>query len=163
VENGAIVITGTCGRQGIPRVPGLEPGISRNAHALALGKVVLSLLPDQGRRRFIERGLPRYTPTTITSPAALLSELDRVRRDGFAVDRGEFHREFCCVAVPVFSGGGRFQAVLGLSTSSRTFEAQAENLVAAVRDVAAAASGGRAQRQSPAGGQRLREDRCKAA
>jgi acetyl-CoA synthetase len=147
VATGMIVLTTESGRQGIPRVPGLGARIGRNAHALAMGKVVLSLLPERGRRRYTEGGLSRYTPHTITSPEALLSELHDVRRDGFAIDRGEFHSEFCCVAAPVFCDRGRFRAVLGLSTSSRTFEADARDLAGAVRDVAAAVSGKPARRR----------------
>jgi acetyl-CoA synthetase len=146
VEAGAIVVTAVCGRQGIPRVPGLGPRIARSAHALAMGKVVLSLLPEHGRRRYIERGLRTYTPRTITSPGALMSELDDVRSSGFAVDRGEFNAEHCCVAAPVLDARGRFQAVLGLSTSSRAFEAEVQDLVGAVREVAAAVSGRRGRR-----------------
>jgi acetyl-CoA synthetase len=142
VEAGAIVITAVCGRQGIPRVPGLEPRIGRSAHALAIGKVVLSLLPDDARQRYIEGGLRRYTPRTITSPEALIAELDQVRSCGFAVDRGEFDVEHSCVAAPVPAFRGRFLAVLGVSTSSRTFEAEVHDLVDAVREVAAAVSGG---------------------
>jgi acetyl-CoA synthetase len=147
VEAGAIAITAVCGRQGIPRVPGFGPRIGRNAHALAMGKVVLSLLPDKGRRRYIERGLRRYTARTITAPAALMSELDQVRSSGFAIDRGEFNVDYCCVAAPVLGDRGRFVAVLGLSTSSRAFEVEAQDLVRAVREVAAAVSASYARRQ----------------
>ena len=142
VEAGAIVITAVCGRQGIPRVPGLEPRIGSSAHALALGKVVLSLLPEHSRRRYIERGLRRYTAHTIVSTGGLMSELEKVRRDGFAVDRGEFDAEFATVAAPIVDARGRFLAVLGVSTLMRTFEAEAQHLVAAVREMAGAASGG---------------------
>jgi DNA-binding IclR family transcriptional regulator len=149
VETGAIVIADVCGRQGIPRVPGLGPRIDRGAHALAMGKVVLSLLPEHGRRRYIERGLRGYTPQTITAPGAMMSELDRVRRNGFAIDRGEFDSQYCTVAAPVLDERSRFVAVLGLSTSSRTFEAEVHGLVSEVSKVALAAGGRRPQR--PAG------------
>jgi acetyl-CoA synthetase len=142
VDAGAIVITAVCGRQGIPRVPGLGSRIGRSAHALAMGKVVLSLLPDDARRRYIEGGLQSFTPRTITSPAALAAELDQVRSSGYAVDRGEFDLEYSCVAAPIPAFRGRFLAVLGLSTSSRTFETEVQDLVHAVREVAAAVSGG---------------------
>jgi DNA-binding IclR family transcriptional regulator len=141
IEAGAIAITAVCGRQGIPRVPGLGPRIDRGAHALAMGKVVLSLLPEHGRRRYIERGLRRYTPQTITSPSALMSELARVRRTGFAVDRGEFDADYCSVAAPVLGERGRFLAVLGLSSPSRAFEEGVHDLIREVRDVALAVSG----------------------
>jgi acetyl-CoA synthetase len=141
VEAGAIVITAVSGRQGIPRLPGLDRRIGRSAHALAMGKVVLSLLPDEARWRYIEGGLRRFTPRTITSPAALMAELDQVRSNGFAIERGEFDIEYCCVAAPVPAFRGRFLAVLGLSTSSRTFDTEVHDLVDAVREVAAAVSG----------------------
>jgi DNA-binding IclR family transcriptional regulator len=142
VEAGAIVITDVCGRQGIPRVPGLEPRIRASAHALAMGKVVLSLLPEHGRRSYVERGLRSYTPRTITSSGALMSELDRVRSSGFAVDHGEFATEYSSVAAPVLDPRRRFIAVLGLSTLSRGFESERQDLVGAVREVAAAVSDG---------------------
>jgi acetyl-CoA synthetase len=151
VEAGAIVITAVCGRQGIPRVPGLEPRIARSAHALAMGKVVLSLLPEHGRRRYVERGLRVYTPRTITSPRALMSELDQVRSRGFALDRGEFDAEYCTVAAPVVDARRRFVAVLGLSTLSRAFEQEGQDLVADVREVAAAMSGDHVRSEPGAG------------
>jgi DNA-binding IclR family transcriptional regulator len=98
VQAGAIVITAVSGRQGIPRVPGLGPRIGRRAHRLALGKVVLSLLPEHGRRRYIGGGLRSYSPRAITSPRALISELDQVRHRGFAIDRGEFDADYCTLA-----------------------------------------------------------------
>jgi DNA-binding IclR family transcriptional regulator len=149
VEGGAIVITAVRGRQGIPRVPGLGPRIGRNAHALALGKVVLSLLPEHGRLRFIERGLDAFTERTITSARELMSELAEVRRNRIAVDRGEFDAEYCSVAAPLLDARGRFLAVVGLSTSIRTFDTEVEDLRAAVRDVAAAVSARQTRTPSP--------------
>jgi acetyl-CoA synthetase len=146
IDAGAIAIAAVRGQQGIPRVPGLEPRIGRSAHALAMGKVVLSLLAKQARWRYIERGLRAYTPHTITSPAALMSELDDVRSSGFAVDRGEFNLEYCSVAAPVLGAEGRFMAVLGLSTPYRTCESELPGLVAAVREVAASVSRRRVRR-----------------
>jgi acetyl-CoA synthetase len=143
VGDGTIAITAVRGRQGIPTVPGLGPRIGGSAHALAIGKVVLSFLPEDGRRRYVDRGIRAYTPHTITSPVRLMSELDEVRSNGFAVSRGEFDAGYCCVAAPVLDARGRFLAVVGLSTSSRAFEAEAQDLVGAAREVAAAVDSGR--------------------
>jgi acetyl-CoA synthetase len=145
VEAGAIVITSVCGRQGIPRVPGLGPRISGNAHALAIGKVVLSLLPEHGRRRYVERGLRRYTPQTITSPSALMTELDKVRHNGFAIDHGEFDTQFCTIAAPILDARGHFVAVLGISTLMRTPDAEIDDLIRAVREMASAVGAGNAR------------------
>jgi len=46
--------------------------------------------------------LRRMTPKTITDPAKLRRELNRVRLQGFAVDDEETELGGCCVAVPVY-------------------------------------------------------------
>jgi acetyl-CoA synthetase len=138
VERGGIEIVGLRGRQGLPRMPGLGTRIDAGMHALAMGKVVLSLLPVEARRRYAGRGLPAFTAATIVSPDALLAELDAVRRDGAAVEREEFREDFCCVAAPLHDARGRFLATIGLSAGTRAFDAERDHLVRSVRDVAAA-------------------------
>jgi acetyl-CoA synthetase len=140
VRGGVIEITVVRGRQGIARMPGLGTQISDNAHALAMGKVVLARLRPAALARYVARGLERYTPSTITTPEALATELQRVRTLGYAVDREEFDRDFCCVAAPVLDEHRRLAAVLGLSATTRAFDAEYEVLTTAVRDLAAEAS-----------------------
>ena len=139
VRGGLIEIAVVRGRQGIARMPGLGTQITDNAHALAMGKVVLARLPAAALTRYAGSGLNRYTPSTITAPDELIHELRHVRANGFAVDREEFDEDFCCVAAPILDDRGRLAAILGLSASTRAFDAEYENLTAAVRDVAAAA------------------------
>ena len=139
VRAGVIEITVVRGRQGIARMPGLGTQISDNAHALAMGKVVLARLRPAALARYVARGLERYTASTITSPDALARELRDVRSHGYAVDREEFDRDFCCVAAPVLDEHRRLAAVLGLSASTRAFDAEHGELAAAVRDLAAEA------------------------
>jgi acetyl-CoA synthetase len=145
VRAGRIEITTFRGRQGVPRIPGLGTEIRDSAHALAMGKVVLALLDATGLARYVARGLRSFTPHTITSGQELAAELERVRADGFAVDREEFDANFCCVAAPIFDPRGRFMAVLGLSVTAGVFDAEAERLAAIVIDVA----GGAASRSEP--------------
>ena len=45
VRGGVLRIVAERGLQGMPRLPGMSPEIRDNAHALALGKVVLALSP----------------------------------------------------------------------------------------------------------------------
>ena len=77
------------GLQGMPKLPGMSPEIRDNAHALALGKVVLARAPADALERYLTAGLRRFTPATITEPDVLRAELRRVRRTGIAVDREE--------------------------------------------------------------------------
>ncbi|MDP9344239.1 MAG: helix-turn-helix domain-containing protein [Actinomycetota bacterium] len=136
---GGVEIAVVCGRQGVPRMPGLGTRITSNAHALAMGKVVLALMPDAGRRRYVERGLRTFTPHTIAAPEALERELARVRAEGYAVDREEFDEDFCCVAAPVFDAAGDPRGILGLSATVRAFDTERDALVAAVKETARAA------------------------
>ncbi len=136
IEGGALEIVSVRGRQGMPRIPGLGSRVGADAHALAMGKVVLALLPAAARRRYIDRGLTAFTDATITSPDALLAELDDVRRRGVAVEREEFRPDFCCVAAPLHDERGRFVAALGVSATTRAFDAERAALEDAVRAVA---------------------------
>jgi acetyl-CoA synthetase len=136
VRSGKIEIVAFRGRQGVPRMPGLGSEIRDSAHALAMGKVVLSLLGPEAVAVYIARGLKQFTCHTITSGVVLAAELERARRDGFAVDREEFDENFCCVAAPILDEHGRFVAALGLSTSVHVFDRERDRLAATVVEVA---------------------------
>ncbi|MGZ4166800.1 MAG: IclR family transcriptional regulator [Solirubrobacteraceae bacterium] len=136
VKAGRIEIVAFCGRQGVPRMPGLGSEIRDSAHALAMGTVVLSLLAPSAVARYVARGLTAFTPQTIISPATLAAELEQVRRDGYAVDREEFDENFCCIAAPIFDARGRFLAALGMSMTANVFDAERAQLAPIVVDVA---------------------------
>jgi DNA-binding IclR family transcriptional regulator len=136
VRSGRIEITAFRGRQGVPRMPGLGSEIRDSAHALAMGKVVLAQLDASGVARYAAMGLRAFTPQTITSPERLAVELERTRRVGFAVDREEFDRNFCCIAAPIRDRRGRFAAVLGMSMGPSVFDARADDLAEALQGVA---------------------------
>jgi acetyl-CoA synthetase len=125
------------GRDAVPKIRGLGTRIVGEMHALAMGKIALSLQPDHVRLRYLERGLRRFTDATITSSHALLRELDEVRAAGVAIERDEFQPDFCCVAAPMLDLHGRFVATLGLSTTTQAFDTERDRLVTAVLDAAA--------------------------
>jgi DNA-binding IclR family transcriptional regulator len=79
-------------------------------HAVANGKVLLAygaLSPPTV--------LERYTPQTITNPGKLATELDRVRRDGYATAVAELEEGPVAVAAPVFDPAGTCVAALSIS------------------------------------------------
>jgi DNA-binding IclR family transcriptional regulator len=93
-------------------------GRSVPLHATSAGKALLAYSrPHEveallGRPR---RGrLPRFTPATITSRAALAEELARSRERGFSVCRGELEEQAWGVSAPVFDVAGRPVALLNL-------------------------------------------------
>ncbi len=71
-------------------------------HSTGVGKALLAQLDDDRIAELIGRtGMPAATPATITDLDALLTEVNRIRTEGYAVDDGEQEIGVHCVAVPV--------------------------------------------------------------
>lgn len=84
----------------------LRPGTRVPLHCSASGKLFLAHLPSQRRKALLDAlPLVAHTPHTITRRKALDQELERIRREGHAVDAQEFVQGLVCVAVPVQSPG----------------------------------------------------------
>lgn len=84
------------------------------AYCVATGKALLAFQPESYLDRY-ENYLQRFTTRTLADLAALRAELTEVRRQGFALNRGEWRDSVCGVAAPVFGVGGRAVAAIGLS------------------------------------------------
>lgn len=85
-------------------------------HASAGGKILLCELPEVLRAQFIDGiAFEAMTPNTICTKRAFLEELDKVRRQGYALDYFESLSHTCCVAVPVRSPEGEIYAALSFS------------------------------------------------
>ena len=91
-------------------------GLTAALHAAAVAKVLLADLPP-ARRAEIAASI-EYTPftaRTLTSPEALLAELERVAIQGWALDASE-HEEFVhCIAAPIRDASGRAVAAASCS------------------------------------------------
>jgi IclR family acetate operon transcriptional repressor len=86
----------------------LRPGSRVPVHCSASGKIILSQLsPNQRRKLLAHAPLRQYTHNTITDLEALEEELRRARRNGFAMDDEEFLPGLICVAVLVPAGAAR--------------------------------------------------------
>jgi len=86
-------------------------------HATATGKVLLAFGPAQ-----LPPGqLKSYTPRTITDRARLASEVERVRRQGYAEAVGEREPDLNALAAPVFSSDGELAAIMGLQGPASRF------------------------------------------
>jgi IclR family acetate operon transcriptional repressor len=70
-------------------------------HVSAGGRAILSRLPEATRREVLDRALRRYTPHSLTDPKAVLAEVAKAKRDGYAVTRGEFQVDVSVVAAAV--------------------------------------------------------------
>jgi IclR family acetate operon transcriptional repressor len=78
-----------------------------------MGKVLLSGLSEKTLGEVLAIGpLAKLTPNTITDITALLRELERVKRQGFAVDREESFLGIRCVAAPICGTDGKMVAAM---------------------------------------------------
>lgn len=85
-------------------------------HSTAVGKAILAFLPPEEVEKIIaSRGLPRFTPRTISTMAALQAELAGVKERGYAIDDGENEEGIRCVGAPVFDYQGRVVAAISIS------------------------------------------------
>lgn len=66
--------------------------------------------------------LPRWTPNTITDPAAIRAELEEVRRTGIAHDREEIQPGLTCIAAAVSGPDGKPVAALSVSGPTGIFD-----------------------------------------
>jgi DNA-binding IclR family transcriptional regulator len=99
------------------RIPTRDGG-RQPAYCTALGKAMLAYTTDTTVERVIADGLPRRTPHTLVTAAALQAELGRIREEGIAFDRGEAYPGITCVAAPIRDAAG--QAIAAVSVTGPT-------------------------------------------
>jgi DNA-binding IclR family transcriptional regulator len=119
----------------------LRPGTRVPIHCSASGKLFLAFLPSRQRAALLDGlALTRHTAATLTTPDALLAELDTIRREGYAVDAEEFVDGLVCVAVPVpGAAGGPVRCALALQApSARMSLQQARQQLPRLREAAQA-------------------------
>ncbi len=93
-----------------------RPGGRAKIHNSAVGKALLSRLPDEEVERLIRsRGLERETKKTIVSMSELKRALRGIRKTGYAVDDEEAAVGMRCIASVIFDENGETMAALSVS------------------------------------------------
>ena len=91
-------------------------GLRNPAHSCAVGKVLLSYLPEEELNRIIkEKGLVKRTENTMTDPSQLKEHLKSVRSQGYAIDDEENERGIRCIAAPIYNEAGKAVAAISIS------------------------------------------------
>ncbi len=90
------------------------PGQRLPLHAGAASKVLLAHLQPADRDRILAGPLVRHTGITITDRRRLARELARIRRQGWAEDKGEYSPSVRAIAAPITDGNGRVVAALSV-------------------------------------------------
>lgn len=96
----------------------INVGARMPAHATSMGKVLLAALPDaELDAYFAEADLRSILPRTVTDPAELRAQLERVREQGYAIVDQELEEGLVAIAAPVSGRGGRVVGAINLSTN----------------------------------------------
>lgn len=98
----------------IEQAPGTQPfkflgeiGMRIAFHASAPGKAMLAFLPkDEADRKLSKIKFHKYNVHTISDKKTFLEELARVRKCGYAFDKGEEIEGVNCVGAPIFDAHG---------------------------------------------------------
>jgi DNA-binding IclR family transcriptional regulator len=101
-------------------------GESFPLHCCANGKALLANLSAEARARALPSRLARLTANTITTPAALRNELDKVRADGVAYDREEQTEGICAVGAVLKGVSDEMVAVSVPVPAQRFYRREAE-------------------------------------
>jgi DNA-binding IclR family transcriptional regulator len=97
----------------------VEEGARAPAHCVATGRALLAYQTDAEIDAVLAEPLIAYTQHTITDPVRLRGELARVRKQGYAINPGEYRGEIVGIAAPVRDHRG--EVVAGVSVSGPSY------------------------------------------
>jgi DNA-binding IclR family transcriptional regulator len=113
------------------------PGTALPLMAGAVGKVFLAPMDNARAQRYIQRlGLYRHTDRSITDEVDFLEELQRVRKNGYALDDEEYLPGVRAVAVAVGNRRGLPMAVWGVGFSNDLRPEKIGNIAARIQSAA---------------------------
>jgi len=111
------------------RVTGLYVGFSGSEHIRASGKAILAQLPDDERNAVLGQCVPGASAGELDG---FISELNKVRELGWALDDGSFQEGVCCIAAPFYRSGGYVAGSVAVSVPAARFAAARESITDAV-------------------------------
>ena len=107
------------------------------AYCTGVGKALLAFQPPDKTRLLLQSKRKKYTANTITDANKLKEELEKVRKEGFAVDNMEHEEGVRCVAAPLRNYEGKVVASISISGPSiRITEGKIPQLVLMVKETA---------------------------
>lgn len=100
-------------------------GMEINLHTTALGKAILSHLPEERAQEIADtRGLSARTPNTIVEKENLFEELQEIRDRGYATDKEERAIGVRSIAAPIKGQQGEVYGSVGVSGPTSRFQGE---------------------------------------
>jgi DNA-binding IclR family transcriptional regulator len=118
----------------------VAPGQRMPIHAGAASKLLLAHLSADELAIWLAKPLIAYTAKSITDPKKLAAELARIKRAGWAQDRGENAPSIHAFAAPVFDRSGRMVAAVSVPFLAGAEPGRMEEIRIAAIDTARAIS-----------------------
>lgn len=106
------------------RILAMSPSIGSRlpAHAVSMGRVLLSGLPSASLRDYLSSGeLKKLTPRTTVDKTKLLKAIELVRQKGYAWVDAELDEAICGLSVPIRDQSGEIVAAINVSLLSGDF------------------------------------------
>jgi DNA-binding IclR family transcriptional regulator len=97
-------------------------GLGAPMHTASAGKALLAAMPEARAHALLTaKPLEALTPQSETDVATLQRELERIRRQGYAVTVGTRHPEISAVGAAILDGSGMPVAAISLSLPTHRF------------------------------------------
>ncbi|HEU5232739.1 MAG TPA: IclR family transcriptional regulator [Terriglobales bacterium] len=117
-----------------------QVGMRRPVYCTALGKAMLSFIPEEEQQYFFEgMSFERFTPHTIRGAVQLRKEFALIRQRGYSIDNEEAYLGSRCIAAPIFEASGKIAAALSVSGPTTRVTRERVPVVAAAAKSAATA------------------------
>jgi IclR family KDG regulon transcriptional repressor len=109
------------------------------ANISALGKAILSYLPEDERDRIIDSlAFTQYTPYTICNKTLFLEKLREVKERGYATDSDESEIGLSCIGAPIWDSSKKVIAAVSLACpTSRMVHSDKPEIISCVMETAA--------------------------
>jgi len=100
------------------------PGTLFGFHSSAQGRIALAFCPDLFEKRVASKNLQVWSGNTVTSLESLVAELEKIKKQGWAVSSEEVLIGITALAAPVFDGHGALAGTIAIVGSTQTLEAK---------------------------------------
>lgn len=85
------------------------------------GKALLAFQTDSFIAKVLSQKLKAYTGRTVTDRSVLMNELQRIRKRGYALNKGEWREDIGGIAAPIFDHSGAVIGAIGITMPLHRF------------------------------------------
>lgn len=107
----------------------LTPDGRRQPLHYGLGRTILAFLEEHLWEQYVPHEIPSYSMRTVVNRDEFIEDLRRIRRKGYAVERGEYREGVVGVAVPLFTQASEVWGLLGVALPNSRFNEDKEKLL----------------------------------